>query len=82
MKQRCYNPKAHNFERYGGRGITICPKWKNDFIAFREFARRNGYTDSLTVDRIDNDKSYSPDNCQFITLSENIKKGNKNEILQ
>jgi len=78
MKQRCLNPKNSRYLRYGGRGIRIFLRWIDDFVAFRKFAFANGYADNLTIDRIENDKGYFPDNVQFITRSENSrKKGDK-----
>lgn len=76
MKDRCYNPKNKEYKRYGGRKITVCDEWKENFKCFYIWAIENGYQDNLTIDRIDNDKGYSPENCQWITLSENIRKMN------
>jgi len=74
MKHRCYNPKAKCYHRYGKKGICICDIWLNDFTAFYSWALTNGYTDKLTIDRIDKNKNYEPENCQWITKSENSKK--------
>lgn len=70
MKERCYKPYAHKYPLYGGRGITVCDEWLNAFPSFRDWALSNGYNDNLTLDRIDNDKGYSPDNCRWATFSE------------
>ena len=72
MKQRCYNPNAKHYNRYGGRGIKICDEWLNNRQAFFEWALANGYRDDLSIDRIDNDKGYSPDNCRFATNQEQV----------
>lgn len=69
MKNRCQNPNTHNYFRYGGRGITVCDEWQ-DFIPFYEWSMMNGYTETLTIDRIDNFKGYSPDNCRWVTMKE------------
>ena len=76
MKTRCFNPNATYYHNYGGRGITVCDEWKNDFKSFYDWSMSNGYADNLTIDRIDNDRNYEPDNCQWITKSENSKKSN------
>lgn len=68
---RCKNPSASHYENYGGRGITVCDEWKEDFMVFYEWSMQNGYADNLTLDRKDNDKGYSPDNCRWVTHMEN-----------
>lgn len=71
MRQRCYNSKCPDYCFYGGKGITICDEWLNDFTSFYKWSMEHGYADELTIDRINPDKGYSPDNCQWITFSEN-----------
>lgn len=70
MKTRCYNKKNKSYEMYGGRGIIVCEEWLHNFQAFYDWAMANGYRDDLTIDRINNDKGYSPDNCRWITQKE------------
>lgn len=71
MKSRCNRKKDPAFRFYGAKGIKVCEEWENDFFSFKEWAELNGYTDKLTIDRIDSKKGYSPDNCRWLTPSEN-----------
>lgn len=71
MRSRCNRKKDPAFRFYGAKGIKVCEEWENDFFSFKEWAELNGYTDKLTIDRIDSKKGYSPDNCRWLTPSEN-----------
>lgn len=77
--QRCENSKSLNFNNYGYRGISVCDEW-HDFLTFREWAYKNGYSESerLTIDRIDSDGNYEPSNCRWVSYSvqENNKRNN------
>lgn len=67
IKTRCYNPKTHNYENYGGKGITICPEWLNDVSVFYAWCVDNGYKEGLTLDRINSNFGYYPENCRWVT---------------
>lgn len=70
MKDRCNREKNKSYRYYGARGIKVCEEWENDFIAFRNWALKNGYRDNLTIERKDNNKGYSPNNCTFATMKQ------------
>ena len=74
MKSRCYNPKTPCFHFYGGKGIRIYDEWLNNPQSFIEWATANGYSDNLTIDRIDSDKNYCPENCEWITQSDQARR--------
>ena len=71
MKERCYDPKSRSYKDYGARGIQICDEWLNDPNSFVKWALENGYEPGLSIDRIDNDGNYKPENCRWVTLAEN-----------
>lgn len=77
MKDRCYNSNHHEFHNYGGKGIVVCDEWLQGFTSFQQWALNNGYKIGLSIDRIDSNLGYSPQNCQWITKSENTIKANK-----
>lgn len=70
IKYRCSNPNHKDHAIYYDRGIKVCSEWENDFKAFYDWAITHGYRDDLSIDRIDNAKGYSPDNCRWATAKE------------
>lgn len=72
MKTRCDNPNFDHYDCYGGRGITYCAEW-NDFLNFKEWAESNGYADHLSIDRIDVNGNYEPNNCRWTTMTNQHK---------
>jgi hypothetical protein len=76
MKNRCGNPKRKNYKYYGGKGIRVCQEWSRSWLSFHSWAMLHGYADDLSIDRINPRLGYEPNNCQFIPLSENIRKAN------
>ena len=81
MKTRCQNPNTPVYEYYGARGITVCDEWKDDFQSFYDWSMMNGYSDNLTIDRIDNDGNYEPSNCRWVTMKEQSENTRRNHIV-
>lgn len=80
MKARCNNPNVEQYYNYGGRGIKVCEEW-NTYTKFKEWALNNGYEDKLTIDRIDVDGNYTPENCRWVTTKENSRNRRDNHLL-
>lgn len=77
MKDRCTNKNCSNYNRYGGRGITVCDEWLHDFEKFYDWAMENGYSDDLSIDRINVNYGYCPENCRWVSiLEQNYNKRN------
>lgn len=80
MKARCNNPKNASYKNYGARGIKVCNEWLT-FENFHNWAIKNGYSDKLQIDRIDNDGDYEPSNCRFVTVKENMRNKRNNHYI-
>jgi len=70
MKSRCYNPNNQDYKNYGGRGINMCSQWKDSFLNFYNWAMKNNYNENLSIDRIDVNGDYNPNNCKWSTNME------------
>lgn len=81
MLKRCYNTKSNRYQRYGGRGITVCQEWRDSIEKFVSWSISNGYRDELTLDRIDNDGPYSPENCRWATMKEQTNHTRRNRLV-
>jgi hypothetical protein len=85
MIQRCYNPNAHAYEIYGGRGIKICDEWidkKEGFVRFYNWSMNNGYSDNLTIDRINVNGNYEPNNCKWSTMKDQQNNKRTNTLIE
>lgn len=80
MIARCEYKKHPHYANYGGRGISVCEEW-HKYVSFRDWAVENGYSDDLTIDRIENEKGYSPDNCRWATMKEQQNNKRSNHIV-
>lgn len=79
--KRCFNENHQSYPHYGGRGITVCEEWRDNFQAFYDWAMANGYSDNLTIDRKDNDGNYEPSNCRWATNKEQANNKRNNRII-
>ena len=81
MKTRCNNPNYDKYQYYGGKGISICDEWERSYDAFEEWAINNGYADGLTLDRIDPNGNYCPENCRWLSRKGQANNRSSNHFL-
>lgn len=82
IKGRCFVPSYSIYQYYGGRGITMCDEWKNDFNTFYKWAIKNGYDDTLTIERVDVNGNYEPANCCWVTIKEQANNKRNNHCIE
>ena len=84
MQMRCNNPKRKDYPRYGGSGISVCDEWSGvgGFDRFYAWSVNNGYSDDLTIDRVDRADDYSPENCRWVTLSQQARNRSNNHLIE
>lgn len=81
MKERCFRKENISYSLYGGRGITVCEEWVKSFMAFREWAQKNGYAENLSIDRTDSNGNYCPENCRWVTAKEQSNNTRRNVFI-
>lgn len=82
MKNRCYNQNSKDYKNYGGRGITICDDWLDNFESFYNWSILNGYSENLFIDRIDNNRGYCPENCRWVDRLTNNNNRRDNDLIE
>lgn len=81
MIERCHTPTSDRYDDYGGRGIKVCDEWRDNYLAFKKWALSNGYNSKLTIDRVDNEGDYTPENCKWSTVKEQCNNRRSNHLL-
>ena len=82
MRARCYSKSDYHYRWYGERGIKICDQWKDNYAAFKEWALNNGYSENLTIDRINVNGDYEPTNCRWATMTEQTNNTRRNVVIE
>lgn len=82
MKTRCYNSKRKDYKFYGGKGIIVCNEWLENPASFEKWAYKNGYKENLTIDRLNSNKNYCPENCRWLSKNNNSKYKSTTNIIE